>query len=653
MGLNILTLGSSKTYTDESLLGLGSLKGAPCTIKSITEVDGGQKVTFEWTGTSGTKQTSEMTVKNGVSVTGVSDKGNGTFTLLLSDGSESEPIHTVKGDPFTYSDFTAEQLESLRGEKGYSPTITENADNTDSIYKLDVTTADGTFTTPNLKGTNENGDTSNVQLDETLTDNTKAAPAGMVGEMKKEISLLSEDVNGLKENGTSGGGTIVSSNDINVTKWKGKKIVVDGSSITRGGTGETQPTWSDYLKDFFGLDTIYNHAVSGTGWTTSGTTIVSTRMTEYETDADAVILMGDYNGIYGYTQGAGTIDDEPSSSGSYYARLKYIAEYLINKYPLCPIIWVVEPPRSNPSDEELSKTPMGYDSSYAKQSKCIEEVAELYGFTHCNLMKNTVFRPWIQANYNVTTADGTHPYNIIQHTMAQVIAETMKRTPLLYGYKAPDTPIEPDVPEVTLSSISATYTGGEVAVGTALTDLTGITVTGTYSDGSTSAITGYTLSGEIVEGTNTITVSYGGLTTTFTVAGIAESSGGNTVNPTTEAVKVFEGCYGISTNANYNNYVITDVRVGDVLTFYTNWNAKETDNNICCYLNSLPDSQPTNYNTNESLGITTAYLDSNAINQNYDYGIATHTVVQDSPYFIFPCRKDHLNEATWVKVIRS
>ena len=81
--------------------------------------------------------------------------------------------------------------------------------------------------------------------------------------------------------------------------------------------------------------------------------------------------------------------------------------------------------------------------------------------------------------------------------------------------------------DVTLTSISATYTGGEVATGTALTDLTGITVTGTYSDGSTSEITGYTLSGEIVEGSNTITVSYGGKTTTFTVTGVAESSGGD------------------------------------------------------------------------------------------------------------------------------
>lgn len=187
MGLDVVSMAIARNYTDKTVEGLGAVKGAPCTIKSITEVDGGQKVTFEWTGTSGTKQTSEMTVKNGVSVTEISDKGNGTFTLLLSDGSESEPIHTVKGDPFTYSDFTAEQLESLRGEKGYSPTITENADNTDSIYKLDVTTVDGTFTTPNLKGTNENGDTSNVQLDETLTDNTKAAPAGMVGELKGDL----------------------------------------------------------------------------------------------------------------------------------------------------------------------------------------------------------------------------------------------------------------------------------------------------------------------------------------------------------------------------------------------------------------------------------------------------------------------------------
>lgn len=43
------------------------------------------------------------------------------------------------------------------GEGGFSPKITENADNTDEVYKLDIETKDGTFTTPNLKGEGGNG----------------------------------------------------------------------------------------------------------------------------------------------------------------------------------------------------------------------------------------------------------------------------------------------------------------------------------------------------------------------------------------------------------------------------------------------------------------------------------------------------------------
>ena len=91
----------------------------------------------------------------------------------------------------------------------------------------------------------------------------------------------------------------------------------------------------------------------------------------------------------------------------------------------------------------------------------------------------------------------------------------------------PETPVDP---EATLSSISATYTGGNVAVGTLLNDLTGITVTATYSDGSTTEVTDYALSGTIAEGNNTITVSYSGKTTTFTVTGVAggETSGDGT-----------------------------------------------------------------------------------------------------------------------------
>lgn len=90
------------------------------------------------------------------------------------------------------------------------------------------------------------------------------------------------------------------------------------------------------------------------------------------------------------------------------------------------------------------------------------------------------------------------------------------------GSTEPDVPEEP---EKTLTGISATYSGGDVAVGTALTALTGIAVTATYSDGSTAIVTDYTLSGQIAEGSNTITVSYGGMTTTFAVTGVSESGG--------------------------------------------------------------------------------------------------------------------------------
>ena len=78
-----------------------------------------------------------------------------------------------------------------------------------------------------------------------------------------------------------------------------------------------------------------------------------------------------------------------------------------------------------------------------------------------------------------------------------------------------------DIEAATITGISATYSGGSVPAGTALDDLTGIVVTAQYSDGSTATVTGYTLSGEIAEGSNTITVTYQDKTATFTVTGAA------------------------------------------------------------------------------------------------------------------------------------
>lgn len=74
-------------------------------------------------------------------------------------------------------------------------------------------------------------------------------------------------------------------------------------------------------------------------------------------------------------------------------------------------------------------------------------------------------------------------------------------------------------PDATLVSISAVYTqSGTVYDTDSLDSLKDdLVVTALYSDASTATITAYTLSGTLEVGTSTITVAYGGKTTTFNV----------------------------------------------------------------------------------------------------------------------------------------
>ena len=76
-----VALAAARTYTKKSLAGMGALKGDPCEIQSITPIEGGNRVTFEWTDGEGNTQTSTMDVMNGESgVYNVLDYG------LVNDG---------------------------------------------------------------------------------------------------------------------------------------------------------------------------------------------------------------------------------------------------------------------------------------------------------------------------------------------------------------------------------------------------------------------------------------------------------------------------------------------------------------------------------------------------------------------------------------
>ena len=130
-------------------------------------------------------------------------------------------------------------------------------------------------------------------------------------------------------------------------------------------------------------------------------------------------------------------------------------------------------------------------------------------------------------------------------------------------------------PPANLVSISAVYTqSGTVYTSDSLDDLKAdLVVTGLYDDSSSREITsGYTLSGELETGVSTITVAYGGKTTTFTV--------NVTYNDTTVVYRlpsptVFDG------STTYVNTGVSPFRSDHDFTFVATFKAPTTQNSYC------------------------------------------------------------------------
>lgn len=156
MAMDFIGLSVGMGYTDETVIGGGALKGKNCVVSNIEEVADGVNVTFQWTLDDGTVQTETVLLPKGTQ----GEAGKSAYQVWLDEGntgSEEDFLNSLKGEKgadgtMTFEDLTEEQKESLNGEDGFNPIITENADNTDDVYKLDIETKDGILTTPNLKG---------------------------------------------------------------------------------------------------------------------------------------------------------------------------------------------------------------------------------------------------------------------------------------------------------------------------------------------------------------------------------------------------------------------------------------------------------------------------------------------------------------------
>ena len=106
MALSVEALALAKKYVDESLVGVGALKGSPCTIKSTTDVTGGTKITFAWTDTDDVEHTKDVTVLNGAK----GDDGDDyvitseDYTAIAEEVLSSEELQLMIADVKDYVD---------------------------------------------------------------------------------------------------------------------------------------------------------------------------------------------------------------------------------------------------------------------------------------------------------------------------------------------------------------------------------------------------------------------------------------------------------------------------------------------------------------------------------------------------------------------
>lgn len=116
----------SNNYTNQTVIGMGAIKGAPCTIKSMTKAGKLTTTVFEWTDINGGKHENTMLVYDGT------DGTNGT------NGQDGAP-----------------------GADGFSPTIVVKT-STSTEYILTITDKNGSYDTPNLKGSGGGGGASEM-----------------------------------------------------------------------------------------------------------------------------------------------------------------------------------------------------------------------------------------------------------------------------------------------------------------------------------------------------------------------------------------------------------------------------------------------------------------------------------------------------------
>lgn len=258
--MDILTYALAKSYTDKALLGVGTIKGAPCTVKSQTEDDEYVYVTLGWENNLGTSEETVVKIKKGadgapgepgpagdpgpqgVSITKIekikteglidtyqiSFSDNTTFEYTVSNGSDAVIddnkaglTKTFSSDKITKTFATLEEVNKRIPQHYVLPTPTE-ACNGQVVQFIGITTEDYVH---------------NYFYECVQVEGSYRWVNTVVQNVPTKVSELTNDSNFVTETELNEKGYLTEHQDISgkVDKEEGKSLIAD-SEITRLST---------------------------------------------------------------------------------------------------------------------------------------------------------------------------------------------------------------------------------------------------------------------------------------------------------------------------------------------------------------------------------------------------------------------------------
>lgn len=351
---------------------------------------------------------------------------------------------------------------------------------------------------------------SGVVIDATLTQSGQAADAKAVGDALSKIS------------------------DQNVAehRLKGHTMGIIGDSLSDRSRQVTQ--WFDWIATRAGGMEISLDCESGRRFMQFPSNTLSD-------NCDVICVFGGTND-FNSAQPLGTIDD--TTRETFYGAVYAMATELRTNYPKALLVFIT-PLSSAPdynSGENLKWHQFPQMGGHTVQDFA-DAIREVCGYLHIpvvDLSRDSGL------NYNYDDAlspyfasDKLHLTSRGQEAISYVIEDAILR------HYIPNNAQTGNV--TSLVSIDAVFTQGDTIITpefslSQLRDM--LVVTGTYSDGSTKIISGYSLSGTLEEGTSTITVNYSGKTDTFDVV---VSRSGTVIEPyvvtLTPDDEMPDGCY--------------------------------------------------------------------------------------------------------------